>query len=151
VSAAFKAGVVTALLSTVLLSSTGFMLGVYSGRRPDRGWAPTPYLAFSRTLPQGHQLGADDVKVDTVPEQFLGPNAVPVSEQRRLTGRRLEVPVHAGEPVSRAVFVPRPVSLACGGAAHVLAETHGRSEDPTVRGFLLALDGALATQKPVAP
>lgn len=147
---AFKAGVkafaLTVASGTTLIAAAGQLSGQYAGRTTRPGWAPKQYLAVTRALPAGHRLAAGDVRVETAPEQFFSDTLVPVADEALLAGRTLAVPVEARDVVTKALFVPRPVSLACGAAARAAAAELGLDQERSVVTYLLALDGALANQ-----
>ncbi|MDX2013499.1 MAG: hypothetical protein SFW67_25125 [Myxococcaceae bacterium] len=144
--AGLKAFALTVASGTTLIAAAGQLSGQYAGRTTRPGWAPRQYLAITRALPAGHRLTASDVRVETAPEQFVSDTLVPVSDEVALPGRTLMVPVQARDVVVKALFVPRPVSLACGAAARTAAAELGLDQERSVVTYLLALDGALANQ-----
>ncbi|MBX7114422.1 MAG: SAF domain-containing protein [Myxococcaceae bacterium] len=76
--------------------------------RACRDWKMTPVIVFVKDIKEGSQVTADDLALRNVPDVFVTRSVVTPAETNLVVGKRILVPVLAGDLAYFAQFDPLP-------------------------------------------
>ncbi|HYV46625.1 MAG TPA: SAF domain-containing protein [Myxococcaceae bacterium] len=114
----FRTGLALGLLAAAVLITALSARAVRAKQRSmAKGWNEQPALVFATDLAQGATVKLDDLSQRPLPEQFLSGSAVSLADAPLIAGRKIGLPVLAGDVVRWAHFTaPTPPELlrACG-------------------------------------
>jgi hypothetical protein len=108
-----------------------------------KGWRLKPVMVATVDLPVGAALGPESCTERSVPEQFVAPSMIRPDQLGSLVGRRLVMPLVAGDPLLHSAFdgtADRAAFTACLHSVKALVD--GREQAARSRSVESVLRGA---------